>query len=222
MTGTAHTSLWQGWLADMPVCLAEALLSQGIWHDYRAGDVIYHVGSEDRSLWGLASGTVRMWLATNEHEARFGHAFGPGFWFGEYELVTRHPRLIEMEVAEATRAICIPASRIERLTHEQPQLWRWIAVLAAQHTLLAVSACDGMMLRNPVSRTAAQVLRLSGRRAAHPHDVMPITQQNLAEVLNLSRSSTGRILRQFEKDGLISLEYGAIVLRDADAMAGLI
>ena len=59
---------------------------------------------------------------------------------------------------------------------------------------------------------------MAGHRAAHPAsvplDVLPLSQNDITEALNMSRSSTGAILRQMEREGSVKLEYGSIRLVD--------
>ncbi len=222
-TQTPPPSLFAGWLGELPVSLAGDLLARGEAVTAVRGEVIYGIGDEDRALWGIAVGAVRMNIATNEHEQRLGHVIGPGFWFGEYELLTGAPRAIEMQAAGTCQLLRVPAHAIEALARTAPDIWRWIGRLSAQHTLLALSAADDLMLRSAVGRVAAILLRLSGRRGGHPAslpaDTIAASQQDLAEALNLSRATTGQILRDMERDGLVSLDYGAVSITRPDQLA---
>jgi CRP-like cAMP-binding protein len=219
-------TLLSGWISDLPPRLAGNLIKRGKETEFAAGQTIFKVGDETRSMWCILSGAVRMNIATNENEHRFGHLMTPGFWFGEYELLTGHPRLIEMECALPSRLMRFSHKDIEDVARGDPSLWRWIAVLSAQHMLLALSAADDLMLKDPVRRCAALLLRLAGHRAAHPAaptlDVLPLSQNDITEALNMSRSSTGAILRQMERDGAVKLEYAAIRLLDVSRLKAMV
>ena len=218
MTNDHLAALLAGWLSELPATLAGKLILRGKEVDLAAGQTVYKVGDETRSMWCILSGAVRMNIATNENEHRFGHLITPGFWFGEYELLTGHPRLIEMQCALPTRLMRFSYNDFEEIGQGDPSLWRWVAVLSAQHTLLALSAADDLLLKDPARRCAALLLRLAGHRAAHPAtmplDVLPLSQNDITEALNMSRSSTGAILRQMEREGSVKLEYGSIRLVD--------
>ena len=218
MTNDHLAALLAGWLSDLPPTLASNLIRRGMEVDLAAGQTVYKVGDETRSMWCILSGAVRMNIATNENEHRFGHLITPGFWFGEYALLTGHPRLIEMQCALPTRLMRFSYNDFEEIGQGDPSLWRWVAVLSAQHTLLALSAADDLLLKDPARRCAALLLRLAGHRAAHPAsvplDVLPLSQNDITEALNMSRSSTGAILRQMEREGSVKLEYGSIRLVD--------
>lgn len=214
-----------GWLSDLPKPLAMALLERSDPVAFDADQIIYSVGEETRSLWCVLSGAVRMNIATNDNEHRFGHLATPGFWFGEYELLTGQARLIEMQAAIPSRLLRVPRLRFEDLARQDPELWRWLAVLSTQHMLLTLTAADDLMMKGARSRCAAVLLRLSGHRGAHPAtavlDLLPVNQTDMSEALSMSRSSTGAQLRQLEEDGVIELLYGTIKLRDLDALKAL-
>jgi CRP-like cAMP-binding protein len=218
VTNDQLAALLAGWLSELPATLAGNLILRGKEVELAARQTVYKVGDETRSMWCILSGAVRMNIATNDNEHRFGHLITPGFWFGEYELLTGHPRLIEMQCALPTRLMRFAHSDVEEVAKADPSLWRWIALLSAQHTLLALSAADDLLLKDPARRCAALLLRLAGYRAAHPAtlpiDVLPLSQNDITEALNMSRSSTGAILRQMEREGSVKLEYGSIRLLD--------
>jgi CRP-like cAMP-binding protein len=92
--------------------------------------------------------------------------------------------------------------------------------------MLAVSAGDDLMLRNPQKRIAALLLRLSGQRGCHPltkpRERIAASQQEISEALNLSLSGTGRLLRLLDKDGVIGLNYGSITIKDRAALFRLL
>lgn len=210
--------VYQGWLNEVPQALASKLIAISEAVTVEAGGFIYQIGDATHSLWCIQAAIIRMNIATNEDAHRFGRLIGPGFWFGEFELLTGHPRLIEMQAATDCDLLKFSKTAVEKLAMSEPQLWRWIAILSAQHTLLALSAADDLMLRKPIQRAAALLLRLSENRAAHPASVprtiVPILQQDLSDALNISRSTAGLILRQMESDKAISLEYRAVKILD--------
>lgn len=221
MTNTAK--LRAGWLGDLPGAFAERLVAIGRWVRLDRGQIVFGIGSDDMDLYGIARGTARMHIAMNEHEQRVGHIIGPGFWFGDNEFVSGVPRIMEIDAATDLLLLRIPRSDFQQLAREFPDAWRWIALLAVQHLTLAIGAADDLMLSSGESRLVAVLLRLSGHRLGHPAspplEFLPATQQELAVAANLSRASAGRILRMLEDKGEISIEYGALVIRDPRALA---
>ena len=222
----SFATLKAGWLGDLPPNLADEFVKIGRWVHISRRQVVFSNGDADTDLYGIAHGTARMQIAMNEHEQRMGHIIGPGFWFGDNEFVTGIPRIMEIEAATDMVLLQITRKSFEQFTQEFADAWKWIAVLTAQHLIIAVGAADDLMLSSSENRVAAVLLRLSGSRFGHPCsppiDVIPVTHQDIAVATNLSRASAGRILRKMDKNGEISIEYGALVIRDADALAARI
>ena len=165
-------------------------------------------------------------IATFEQEHRFAHLVGPGQWFGEFELLTGYPRLIEMQAACDSTLMHFPASGLREMAHQYPDFWRWIGIMSAQHTMLAVSAGDDLMIRDLTTRTAATLLRLSGKRGAHPATTpvldLPVSQACLTEIVNISRSSLSGILRNLARQGIVKLDYKWIRILNAEKLQAIL
>ena len=219
-------TLQSGWFGELPPEIQHYLISIGRSEKATSGDTVFDVGAEGRDLYGVIDGSIRLLVASNEHHPRFAHLVCPGSWFGENELVTRSPRLMEAQAAEDSLLLRISAFELERSSRNHPDIWRWIARLSAQQTMLAISAADDLMLRNPQMRIAALLLRLSGQRGCH-HDTKPrhrisASQQEISEALNLSLSGTGRLLRQLDREQIIRLHYGNLTIEDNQNLARLL
>ena len=98
---TELDGLKSGWMGDLPADFADELLAMGQWQLVPGGEVLYGHGAESRDLFGIANGSLHMRIAMNEHEQRLAHICGPGFWFGENELISGSARILETEAAEA-------------------------------------------------------------------------------------------------------------------------
>jgi CRP/FNR family transcriptional regulator, cyclic AMP receptor protein len=216
------TNLYAGWLGDLPGDFSQSLVAIGRRIQLDPGQIVFCNGDVDTDIYGISHGTARMQIAMNEHEQRLGHIIGPGFWFGDNEFVSGFPRIMEIEAATELHLLQISRSDFLQLALDFSEAWRWIALLLAQHLIISVGAADDLMLASSEKRLAAVLLRFSGYRLGHPNsplvEVIPATQQEIAVATNLSRASAGRILREMEENGEISIEYGALVIRDLSTL----
>ena len=214
-----NANLLAGWLGDLPQGFAESFVAIGQWIQMDRGQMVYGIGADDTSLYGIANGTARMHMAMNEHEQRLSHVIGPGFWFGENEFVSGVSRILEFEAATDLLLLQVTHNDFQKLAPEFPDAWKWIAQLAGQHLITAIGAADDLMLPTAEKRLVAVLLRFSGNRLGHPQsppfENIPVTQHELAVAANLSRASAGPILRMLEKEGEILIDYGALVICDA-------
>jgi CRP-like cAMP-binding protein len=71
-------------------------------------------------------------------------------------------------------------------------------------------------------RCVATLLRISDRRNADPSPVtLPISQTDLSQLCNLSRQTSGDVLRALEAEGLVTLGYRSITLNDPARLRAL-
>ena len=216
-------ALQAGWFGELPEDVSDGICSIGEWVRFDKGDIIFEHGAEEADLYGLASGSICMHIAMGEHEQRLAHICGPGFWFGDFEFVSGASRMMAVEAAEDVLLLRVRRSDFLKLAKVQPDIWRWIALLAVQHITIAVGAADDLMLPSVKKRVAAVLLRLSGRRFAHPASkpmsTIYLTQLELAVAANLSRAAAGKILREMAESGAIKIDYGSIRILNPVALA---
>jgi CRP-like cAMP-binding protein len=215
-----------GWLKHVPLGLADKLLKAARKRRFDAGEVIYAVGQDQQSLFGIHTGQVRMFISVNEQPLRFAHVAGPGFWFGEFEFIMARPRIMEMvatkrvEVSELTREMFDPLAR------QDPEAWHAVARLTALNQAINLGAADDLILKESLPRLAAVLLRLAGYRNAFqgtpPMDQIPVTQRELADSAGLSLSKTTALLSNLVKEGAIATDYGSIKIRNEEYLKALL
>ena len=83
-----RTALTSGWLQQIDIDLRNALLDSGELLRLKDGQRIYGFDDEQNYLYGVAEGHVRMVVTMNEKEPFLGHIVGPGYWYGEHEIIT--------------------------------------------------------------------------------------------------------------------------------------
>ena len=215
-----------GWLGHVPSPLAKAFIDAGKLQTFPDGATVYGFGQEQCCLFGIASGHIRMWLTMNEQAPRFGHLAGPGFWFGEHEVVTGLPRIMEMEASGDTLLCMVARSDIDRIAKKHAEAWASVALLAVMNQGTAIGAADDLMIRNAKKRLLAVLLRLSSHRNAYqgvsPISAVPVRQTELADAATLSRSSALAILAELSRDGLIRTDYRTIVILKPKQLGALL
>ena len=188
--------------------------------------IVYGLGAEQRWFWGIASGQVRVQVALNEMGPTLGHIHQAGAWFGESEPLLGVPGLVEMQAAGETMVVRVPFASFRRLANAHPELWEALARLTSMNQVLAMSAANDLALRTGRMRLAATLLRLSGQRADFQNSarrmVIPVSQQEVANLANVSLSKACDQLGAFAKTKLIQLEYGRIVVLDPEKLRAII
>jgi CRP-like cAMP-binding protein len=204
------------WLSNLSRDALDAFRASCSFVKVPNGHSIYRLGSRQNRLWGVAEGQVRVHVATNEMQPVLGHIHTPGSWFGEVEFVLSQPAYVEMAAAGDSMLCRVDGKNFRRLARQFPELWESVARLASLNLWMATSAANDLALRTGQKRIAAVILRLSGNRAAvqnnAPVDTIHASQQEVAELSNVARTTAWKILKEFRKLGLIELDYARVTI----------
>lgn len=204
----------RGWLSRTPASFREAVLSQCQLRSFAAGETIYAQGDTSTGLWGLAKGSVGIELSGLNQDPSFAYFSGNGFWIGAHTLVVGPGRQVGLVALRPSKMLHLPGATFHTIAQQQDlEAWRWLAVLPLIQVAVAMGTLTDLLIRDPKRRCAAILLRLAGCRGPvtldEPEEIH-VTQEQLSEMMNLSRTALGGILRSFEAERLISRQYGRI------------
>lgn len=203
-----------GWLAVTPPVFRDQVLSRCILRNAEKGQRLFGRGDPPGGLWGLVSGTVAIEVESGQ-ETFLGHFAGPGYWIGAGPTITGQDRSVGVVATRASRLLLLPSASFREIAAVDPEAWRWLAVLPMMQSLLAMGVAQDLMIRRPRDRLIAILLRLAACRgpfAKADPEVITSTQDEIAAMANLSRTATGKILRELEAIGCLSIGYRSICI----------
>jgi CRP/FNR family cyclic AMP-dependent transcriptional regulator len=200
-----------GWLKLVPGNFREAILMKSFLRVYERGEPVYRIDDPSGGMFGVASGGIALEVAPGSRAPYIGHFMLPGTWLGQAALITRQPRRVGVIATRPSTVLVLPTSEFSAIAASNPEAWRWLALLTVLHNDLAVSVGDDLMIRDPQIRATAILLRLAGCRGVQldlpePSEI-DLSQEQLARLTNLSRTTLGEMLRQYEEAGWISQSY---------------
>lgn len=209
----------QGWLSYTPAEFRSVVLAHIEIHQFQKGEPVYRAGDAPGGPWALVEGALEIEGASPGTTPHLMHLGIPGLWFGEGPLIFGIRRLVSVTTCRPSCLVTLPLDTFHSILEEDPAAWRWIALLSSMTSDLAIGVVADLLLRDPVKRTAALLLRLAGVRsrlfrAAAPSPIY-LSQEKLGSLVNLSRNSIIPLLREFEELGRIEISYGAIRIKDA-------
>lgn len=211
-----------GWLKFTSPRFRAAVLARVESREFEKGEPVYRAGDPPGGLWALVDGAIEIESAGLGAGPHLMHFALPGFWFGEGPLLFGVTRIVSVHACRPSKLVTLPLADCRAILEDDPASWRWIALHCAMTSDLAVGVIADLLLRDPVKRTAALLLRLAGVRSkVFPCDrAAPIylSQEKLANLVNLSRNSIIPVLHEFERSGYVEIGYGAIRVMD---VAGL-
>lgn len=187
---------------------------------------IYASGDPPGGMYGLISGAFRVSVAQGERGPYFAHFFGPGDWFGEGPAISGRARIVGLCAARDSELLHLSLRSVDDILREQPASWRLFAALTLGKLEVAMWAIDDLMMRDSLKRFVAVLLRLGGCRAETVVGDLPsavhVSQDDLAAMANVSRSTANAILRRLEAAGHVAQSYRQIAIVAPDRLRSML
>ena len=173
------------------------------------------------ALWwsGVLEGVLKWSTGTRRGRSVTLGGLTVGSWFGEGSLLRQRPVEADIVALRFSRVALLPKETFDWLYLTQPSFGRflvnqinerlhWFMGAFAAHRLLSVEA------------QVARALMGLVHPWLHPGGVLhlQISQEELSNLVGLSRQRCNRALRLFKADGLVKTEYGGITILDVDRL----
>lgn len=187
---------------------------------YERGELLVSQGEEASSLFLVESGTLATRLTTPGGDTVMLSVMGAGDVFGEVGLlVDRQQRTATIQAFGTTVTHILRREDFERVRAAHTEVNDFLLVLLARRTdRLSRRVAEAHYL--PVDKRLARRVLETGRhfsRGVLPV-IVPLTQDDLAQLAGTTRPTTNQVLKRMESDGVIRLARGRLEILD---VAGL-
>lgn len=203
----------KGWLSETPERFRRDVAALGQWKLVAAGKRLFYSGDEPDAIYGLEKGSLDLALpVSGKDECRIFRA-SPGFWIGDGALVAHASRTLSVETVTDCTLFRVPFSRLLGHLERHPADWRHLHHLATLNGILAIRVLSEVLILPPRARIARVLLRLAG-----PNGSVSSTQQELGELVGVSRATFRRAFQDLIATGVVETRYGEIVVADREAV----
>jgi CRP/FNR family transcriptional regulator, cyclic AMP receptor protein len=211
-------------LRSLPDQDAKLLLRAGKVNDYERRDVIVREGDVADSFHIVLAGRAAVRVTTPAGESAIVNILGPDEHFGEVSLLGRDDlrRTASIVALEAVRTLSIPATVFRDLRDRNPRLEQLVSGLLARRVdELSMQVLEAMYdsLERRVVRRLSALARIY--RGSSPEVTIPLTQDELGQLVGGARPSVNQVLRRIVEDGVIELRRGRIVVLDVSRLKRL-
>ncbi|UQA97072.1 Crp/Fnr family transcriptional regulator [Streptomyces halobius] len=175
------------------------------------GTVAFAQGQVPDGVWIVRSGTLELVSGTGRRRVVVGVLSACGI-AGDVPLLLGRPAVCTVRTLTTVQAVFLPAAAFHTLLETSPALARgWLTVLArrqsrTQETLAQTLTGDAR------SRVARLLLREAHNGTVH------YAQGTLAAMLGLRRPTLNRVLKEFEREGLLTVGYRHVALLAMDRL----
>jgi CRP-like cAMP-binding protein len=203
-------------LAGLPQEEVRRILQGARRRRFSRGEVLFHEGDPAATVHLLARGRVAVRVTTPLGDVCTLDILGPGGVLGELALLCPGaPRSATAVALELTETMTIDEASFSALRDEHREVAdTLVQVLTARVLRLNERLVEALYVPADVRiiRRLLDLVALYG-------DVVPLTQDDLAELAGTTRSTVNRVLRREERTGSLTLARGKIEVRDREALA---
>src|SRR5882757_3714498 len=187
----------------------------------KRGATIFSKGDPGNSLVAVISGTVKISISSPDGRNAILNLIGAGEIFGEIALLDGQPRSADCTANTNCELFIIDRREFIPFVRSQPTLaMKFIELLCARLRWTS-DQVEQIILQNLPGRLASALLRLTEKHKPSPGRTITVTQQEISEMVGMSRESINKQLRAWESRGWVRLEHGAIVVLDAGSLQAL-
>lgn len=207
-----------GFVSVLPDHVRRRLLDQGCVRRFAKGELILQRGDTAREFWYIESGVVQIGRYSVDGKLTLFALLGPGESFGEQGFLGEFPRMVDAIAGNETRLIEIGEAELLAAIESDTSVARIMLKAMANMVQQAFELIHAGRNLSTVERVSQALVRL---RSEEGRDVaIRVTQQELSELVGVSRISLGKALGKLETAGVIERRYGGIVVQDWDALLG--
>ncbi|WP_416907425.1 MAG: Crp/Fnr family transcriptional regulator [Polymorphobacter sp.] len=214
-----------GWLAERPADVQAVILEAAIWHRAVPGEEFIHGPSNEGGIYVIADGIAEVSFVLANPDNRAQYFVRAGFWSGHRPLLGR-ARTLSITARTPLVWGAVPLARLRQMLVAEPAWWEHIAQLAEDSAELVCWAMADLTLTDSRARIAGLLLQLAGCR--RPDDAgrkplsIELSQSDIATVAAMSRSTLGKILAEFTKNGWVETCYTRLEVRAPEQLRALV
>jgi CRP-like cAMP-binding protein len=210
------------YFADLAPEAFEQLFRYAKLTTYKRGATICSRGDPGNSLFAVISGTVKISVSSPDGRNAILNLIGAGDIMGEIAVLDGQARTADAIANTNCELYVIDRRDFLPFVRSQPALaMKFIEILCAR--LRSTSdQVERVILQDLPGRLAATLLGLIEKRKLDPEGrTIAVTQQEISEMVGMTRESINKQLRAWAARSWVRLEHGAIVVLDDDALRDL-
>jgi CRP-like cAMP-binding protein len=203
--------------AELPTEVLQAIDKNSSYRRIGADENIFVAGKVYNELYQICSGEAKYCsvdIQGRETVAAFGKE---GDWIGLSEIFTGLPALSDVVAISRVKLRVIRKPDFDLLIDQYPVIAReLLRLMSLRFSAMYYLNVDrtSLTLKERTVKTLYSLSFSHGKQNSKEEDILiELSQEELGKVLAVSRQNLNKILKELEREGLLSLSYGAIRLK---------
>jgi CRP/FNR family transcriptional regulator/CRP/FNR family cyclic AMP-dependent transcriptional regulator len=178
--------------------------------------IILLAEEEGDTMCVIQHGKVKVSVITDEGREIILDILGDGDFFGEMALLDGYPRSATVTAMEATTLVMLRRSDFLQLLRSEPQVASKLLVELTTRLRRADRKIETLALVNSTSKVLKILMEFGERYGTPTSDGIifhhPPTQQELGNMVGISRETTSRLLNHLKRKGTIAYNEDMLVI----------
>ncbi len=188
---------------------------------FKRNEVVFHDGDPGDALHLVVSGHFAIRITTPMGDQATVRVFGPADYFGELAMLSSGPRHGSAVSLDAAETLSLHREDFQELRATRPRINEVLTVaLVTEVRRLSAALIEALYV--PVERRVwLRLIELVDLYGGDAPVVIPLTQDDIAQLAGTTRPTANRVLRAGEEQGVLRLARGRIEINDRTALQKL-
>jgi CRP-like cAMP-binding protein len=190
---------------------------------YRRGDIIFQKDEPGHALFIVERGSVRISVPSAQGNDLILAVMGAGDFFGDLSLLDGRPRSASAAAAAETVLLVLERSDFIAMITSRPAAAMAVLEAVSRRLRGTDEMASDLAFLDVGGRLAKKLLELASSHGAPRPDGgtlinLQVTQEELANMIGVTRESVNRNLSDFRKMGLIQNQGRKLIIRDPERL----
>lgn len=204
----------QPWFPSVPAALQSRLRAEVFADQADKGTVMMPAGSPVQGWHAVLSGLVMLQSPASQGRSSAFIGVPDGEWFGEGSAMKPEPRRYNVVALRPTTLLSLPLPLFSTLRDTSLAFNQFLVQHLNMRLGQAMTIIEAGRTQSTEHRVALYLSRLFWRSTRR----LNLTQEELGQLVGLSRQTVNKVLRGLEGLGIVSLDFGRVAIVDDAAL----
>lgn len=185
--------------------------SHGSVKSYRKNAIVINQDDETYSLYVILSGSVKVFISSEDGREAVLNYQGAGDYFGDLALIDKQPRVASVITTEPSTFMIISREDFMACLSRRPEIAINLIKPMTERMRMLARNVSSLALLDVYGRVARTLL---DQASEHDGELATerLTQQEIADMVGASRAMVSRILKDLRAGGYISVDRKRITI----------
>jgi CRP-like cAMP-binding protein len=213
-------------LHHLPADTLDELARYARVQKYQKNQMIVRKGDPGTGMMAVITGRVKISTVSPEGREIIIDFVNPGELFGEIALIDSRERTADVVALAATQLLVLERRDFLPFLERHPRTCIKLLSLLCSRLRQTTALVEDSLFQNVEYRLAKRLLRFAAQFGESRADgiLLPLqlSQREIAALIGVTRETVNKQLGAWQERGWVEVRRGAVLVRDADALEGLV